>query len=200
MNKGLTAFILLLVFLVVVLTISIAQTVLIEEPSITEEQIEQDVYAELSTYLQIKDKLGRYYGEYPNQKIEKVAILVTPLVSQQINLFGLTVKLNDGETVKYIDYCGDSAPVGSYGLFEHPLWDSIINTFGLLVLNDDDNSVEDYDVINKKLDMAYVIFKLSGGFAMSRGETLIVTLFPSTGWQRTAWLEAPLPIKKVVTF
>jgi hypothetical protein len=46
------------------------------------EEILDDVLDEISTYLQIKDVMGKYYSTCGEQRIEKVVILIKPLLSQ----------------------------------------------------------------------------------------------------------------------
>lgn len=45
-------------------------------------EILDDVLDEISTYLQIKDVMGKYYSTGGEQRIEKVVILIKPLLSQ----------------------------------------------------------------------------------------------------------------------
>ena len=54
-------------------------------------------------------------------------------------------------------------------------------------------------MMNDNTDMAYIIIKLSKEFQMKKGNTMTVTLFPSTGVQKIITLEAPIPINLVVT-
>jgi len=199
MNKGTIVFVSICLFLLGM--VGLVSVISQDSPiPLTTEEIEDEYFDEIQTYLQIKDKIGKYYGEYPDKQISKIAILVTPLVSQEVNLSGLSIKLNDGEMITYIDYSGNSTELGSHTLFEHPLWANLNNTYGLLVINDEDDSMKDYDIFNRNSDMAYIVFELSGSFKMSRDEEMYVTLFPSTGWERTIWLEAPIPINSIAQF
>lgn len=156
----------------------------------------EETFDEIATYIQIKDKMGKYYGEPP--KIEKIALLITPLVSSEINLSSLTIKLNNGQNVKLLSYSGGVDHEMSNYLFEHPLWDNITyDEFGFIVINDEDNTLQDYGILNSNTDMAYVIIKLTN-FSMSYKDTMLVTLFPSTGWEKTTKLTAALPVNKIV--
>ena len=58
----------------------------------------------------------------------------------------------------------------------------------------------EYDVINEDTDMAFVIIRLSDDMTMTKGDKLILTLFPSSGIARTIILEAPLSMRSIVTF
>jgi archaellin len=161
-------------------------------------QIVEDVLDEVTTYIQIKDTMGKYDTSYGEQRIEKITLLVKPLFPQNVDISELTVKLCNGNQVKILHYSGNTELIGSQTLFEHIIWDTITeNTFGFIAILDTDRSLVDYDVLNK--DMAYIIIKL-GDFAMVKGETMTITLFPSSGIERTIVVTAPLPIKPVVSF
>lgn len=155
----------------------------------------------ISTYLQIKDQKGKYYNIDGVKKIEKIALWVSPLFSQDIDVSQLTIQLCDGEKVTVLTYNGDAEYLGSHSLFEHPIWDNLTGAnFGFIPIVDLDGSLVNYHVINENSDNAYVVFRLPEDMMLVKGESLTVTLFPSTGIVRTTILEAPPPIKSVVTF
>jgi len=164
------------------------------------DQVVDESVNEIITYLQITDKLGKYYGAPHQQKIEKIAIMVKPLVSINIDVSELIIKLCDGNTVKILNYSGNAAFIASQSLFEHSLWDDITEkTFRFIVTHDKDNSLVDYNTVNKNSDKAYIIIKLSEDFYMEKGDIMVVSLFPGSGIKRTTILEAPLPMKSVVS-
>ena len=175
-----------------------------ETEEISEEDVEEilgDVLDEITTYLKITDKLGKYYGIPHQQKIEKIAIMVKPLISIDIDLSELTIKLCDGNTVKILSCNGNAEFIGSQSLFGHSLWDDLPDgTFGFIVTHDKDNSLVDYNIINKNTDMTYIVIKLSEDFFLENGDVLAVTLFPESGLQRTIKLEAPLPMSSIISF
>lgn len=70
--------------------------------------------------------------------------------------------------------------------------------FGFIVILDKDQSIIDYGTINDNTDMTYIIIKLPNDFTMKKGDTLELTLSPSTGVTKTINLKAPLPIKQIV--
>ena len=162
-------------------------------------KIVNDVLNEITTYIQIKDQMGKYYLENGVQKIKKIAILVKPLVSQDIDISQLTIKLSNGYDVKILNYSGNAQFIGTNSLFEHPIWNNISeNSFGFIATLDSDRSLVDCNILNG--DMAFIIIKLSGDFSMTQGESITMTLFPSSGIARTITLDAPLPTKPVVSF
>lgn len=155
----------------------------------------------ISTYIQIKDQKGKYYNIDGVKKIEKIALWVSPLFSQDIDVSQLMIQLCDGEKVAVLTYNGNAEYFESYSLFEHPIWDSLTDAnFGFLSIVDLDGSLVSYDTINENSDNAYVLIRLPEDMMLTKGESLTVTLFPSTGIVRTTILEAPPPIKSVVTF
>jgi archaellin len=199
-STAIAAVILLISFILIAATV--ASIISSGSEGASEEEIEEmldDILDELTTYIQIKDKLGKYSLINDVQQIKQIAILINPLISQDIEAYGLTIKLCDGNNVYILNYSGQATYIGSHGLFGHPIWNDINETnFGFLVIHDNDRSLIDYDVLNK--DMAYVVINLSEEMAMVKRETMEVTLFPSSGITRTTILEAPLPMTSVVSF
>ena len=164
------------------------------------DQLVDESIDEISTYIKITDKLGKYYGAPRQQRIEKIAIMIKPLVSIDIDLSELTIKICDGNSVRVLSNNGEAKSIASNSLFEHSLWEKIKeNTFSFIVTHDKDKSIIEYNKINKNSDMGYIIIKLPKDFYMEKGDNLVLTLFPETGITRTTLLEAPLPIKSVVS-
>jgi len=197
---GISSAILLVSFILI--SVTIASIITGETTETSEENMEEildDVLDEISTYLQIKDVMGKYYSTGVGQRIEKVAILIKPLISKDMNMSELTIKLCNGNIVKMLGYSGNAVFIESNSLFEHQVWDNISDSnFGFVVIHDKDKSLVDYDAINDNTDMAYIIINLSEEFSMTKGETMDVALFPSSGIKRTITLDAPLPIKQLV--
>ena len=98
-------------------------------------------------------------------------------------------------------YSGQAEFIKKEPLFEHPIWQNTNEVdFSLIVTLDKDNSITSYDTINDYTDTAYIIINLPEEFTMKKGDSLTITLFPSTGITRTTTIVAPLPIKPVVSF
>ena len=115
-----------------------------------------------------------------------------------IDISGLILKLCNGNTVKILNYSGSAEIIGSNSLFEHTIWNNFTdNNFGSVIIHDKDKSLEDYNTINDNTDMIYIIIKLSEKLSMNKGETMIITFYPSPGIKKTITLEAPLPIKQI---
>jgi archaellin len=74
-------------------------------------KITNEVVDEICTYLQIKHIVGKYQVTQGEQKIQKIAILVKPLVSQDIDVSHMTIELSNGEQFTLLYYNGTS-PLG----------------------------------------------------------------------------------------
>ena len=193
--------ILLISFLLIAITVASVINGDSSSSTTTEQDIDQmtqEVIDELSSYIQIRDQKGYKNGE---QRIEKIAILISPLVTQDIDVTQLTIQLDNGETVSILNYDGNTTNLESSSLFEHTIWNNLNGAnFGFISIVDLDDSLLDYDVINDYSDNAYVIFKLPSSMTIEKYDTLMVTLFPSTGITRTTELFAHFSTRSVITF
>lgn len=180
-----------------------AEVLLSDQTDISEEdlnKITNEIVDELCSYLQIKQIIGKYQMIQSEQKIQNIAILIKPLVTQDIDVSSITITLSDGEDYHLLYYNGQAASIGSTSLFQHPLWDTMPNgTFGLLSTIDDDNSIIQTHLLNKNTDMTFILVKLPGDMTIQYGGEVQLTIQPSPGMSRTVTLEPPLPIKSVVT-
>jgi len=127
--------------------------------------------------------------------------MISPLVSQQISISDLTIKIDNGEDIRILTYNGSAEEIGSNSLFKHYIWDELTdNTYGYITTHDKDNSITVFDTINSNTDMAYIVIELPSSFSMKKGDDMTVTLFPETGIQKTVFLEVlDLPINKVIS-
>lgn len=195
----------MLLIITMVILVGIASTLTGEtnESTTTEtdyDQMVDDVINEISTYIQIKDQKGKFYKESKEYKIQKITLLVSPMISQDIDLSHLTLQIDNGEMVNIL-YYKESRKIGTDSLFENIIWESLNGSnFGLISINDYDNSIEEYDSLNENSDLAYLSFELPSNFYMEKYDKLKITLFPSTGIQRTIILKAPMPMESVITF
>jgi len=165
------------------------------------DQVVDDVLDEITTYIQIKDQKGKYTEINGVRKIQKIAILISPLVSQDIDFSALTIQIDNGEMVNIFYYSNRSEKIQGNSLFEHPLWDNINGSnFSLISINDRDNSIVDFNIINKNSDLAYLIFELPDYLAMEKYDEIKLTLFPDTGITRTILLYAHFSISSICTF
>jgi len=205
MNKwGSTGIVSVIILIGVILSAIAAASIITGETqqTTTEENTDKmvnQVIDEITTYIQIKDQIGKFYKTYGEYKIEKIGILIKPLIPQDIDITGLTIKLTNGYDVKILNYSGKAEFIGKNSLFEHDIWDEITyDSYGFIVTVDKDRSLVDYNILNG--DMTYVIIKLDESFSMPQRGSLTVTLFPSSGIVRTTTLEAPMAIRAIATF
>lgn len=202
-SQGITAMIILVAIMLVGVT---AASLMTEETTstVTEEDVSQimnEVVDEICSYLQIRDQKGKYYKIDGQQEIQKIAIMISPLVTQEIDLSQLTIQLDNGEMVTILTYSNKSTNLESNNLFEHSIWEDLDGqNFGFIAITDLDNSIKDFNIINENSDNAYLVFRLPTDFTMQKRDRLIVQLFPATGIVKTLVLEAPMPMRSVITF
>ena len=164
-----------------------------------EEMVEETI-DEISTYIQIKDIMGKYSSTTNEQYIQKIAILIKPLFSTNIDASKLIIKMDNGEQIKMLNYNRHAEFIKSHSLFEHPLWNNIsVTEYSFITILDTDQSIINFNTINDNTDMTYIVIKLPNEFSMKKGDMLEITFFPSTGITKTINLEAPLPIKPIVS-
>ena len=165
------------------------------------DQIIDETMDEITSYIQIRDQKGKFYKNNEIFEIQKIAILISPLVSQEIDLTQLNIQIENDEIVRILSYNGNSSNLESQTLFEHSIWDQLNDeNFGFITICDIDNSIINNSLINDYSDNAYLIFRLPSDMTMNKYDILKVTLFPSSGITRVTTLKAPMPMNLVVTF
>jgi archaellin len=200
-NLGITAGILLITFILIA---AVAGSVIINETQNFSSQdlnkITNDAVDEITTYFQIKNVVGKYENIQGKQCIQKIAILIKPLVSVNIDIAKISIMISNKEDLSIISFSGQAASIRYNSLFNHPLWDSMNeSTYSLLSTVDDDCSMIQYHVINKNTDMAFIILKLPATISLVYEESLQITLVPSPGTECTVTLEPPMPTTQVVS-
>lgn len=164
------------------------------------QQILDNTLKEITTYVQIKNIIGRYDIPTNQGSIQQIAILLTSLFTIELDLSSLFIQLNNGQTIQLLSYNQNAAKLSHHSLFHHPLWNNLTPaTYSVLPIHDTDNSILDYNIINDQTDMIYLIFTLSENLAIQKGENIELTLLPSTGTTKIIQLTAPMPIKQIVT-
>jgi archaellin len=200
-RTGILIIVLLLVMVLVPLTtLSLVNTATVE---LTEDDVTaliNDVIDDITSSIQIKDIMGKYNRVNGTYVMQQLAILIQPLVPTEIDMTTVPLQLYSNQDVQFLLYPGNTSDVlGSHTLFDHPLWNKVTTAvYGILSLYDTDNSLVTHDVMND--DMAYLLIKLPRPYQLQKGETLTLTLFPETGFQKTVTLKAPLPMKTIVRF
>lgn len=160
-----------------------------DDLSMDAEQIVNGVLDEITTYLKIEDTLGKYYNNNGTRRVEKIVILVKPLIKSTINVSELTIKIRNNDDVILLSYSGYAVKSDSEGIFENWIWDETINVFSVIVVLDKDRSLLDYNVMNE--DRAFIAVRLPDSFCMNDDETITTSIIPSKGIIRTIVLETP---------
>jgi len=165
------------------------------------EKLTSDAIAEISTYIQIRDQKGKFSKINGVQKIEKIAILISPLVSQNIDISRLTIQISNGRILKILRNNGIIEHLDSYSIFEHSIWDKLDgNNFGFISISDYDRSLISNKLLNDFSDNVYIVIRLPAGMAMKTYDKIAIDLFPATGMATTIILEAPFSMSQIITF
>jgi archaellin len=153
------------------------------------EKILNDVIDEITTYLKIDDIIGKYYNTNGNRRVEKIVILVKQLFQNAINMSEMTIKISNNNDIILLGYSGHAVESNSEALFEDQVWGETNNAFSLIVTQDNDRSLLDYNIMNK--DTAFIAIKLPEQLAMKNDESIIISLIPAKGIIRSIVFETP---------
>lgn len=153
------------------------------------EKIVNDAIKEITTYLKIDDVIGKYFKTNGTHRVEKIVLLVKPLVQTTINISELTIKIYNNNDLKVFHYSGYTAECNSKAVFEHQLWKKTNHSFSLIVILDKDRSLLDYNIMNE--DTAFIAIKLPERFTMRNDESITISIIPARGITRTIVLKTP---------
>jgi archaellin len=158
---------------------------------ILEKAVDESV-DEMTSYLKVTHRIGKYQ-DY--SKINKIAFEIKPLISKEIDM-NISIRLFNENTIKYLEYNGNSAKIESNYLFNHKIWNTLReNDFSYIVTHDKDNSMIKNNIINDK-DRAYIIIKLPEELYMKKGDKMAVSLILHPGIERTITVNPiDLPLK-----
>ena len=188
-SGGIATISLLTSFLLIGATTSSVMFGASDDLAIDAEQIANDALNEITTYLKIDDVIGKYYTSNGICEVEKIVILVKPFTRNTINMSDVIIKICNNNNIMLLDYSGYAVESNSGALFEHHVWATINNTFGLIVTLDKDRSLLDYGIMNG--DIAFIAVKLSDQFAMGNRESLAISIIPTKGITSSVFLETP---------
>jgi archaellin len=162
-------------------------------------KIVEDTVDGITSYLQIKEVLGKYYTLNNEKYIQKIAILIKPLYSTDIDISHLTMQITDGKQIQFLIYNGNKDSISTSSLFDYPSPKEEENGFYLFVVHDTDESIIQYDTINDNTDLVYLVIQLTKDIILTKGEKLQISLLPQTGTIKSITVEAPLPMQQIVT-
>ena len=185
-----------------VLVAGSASTVMVEDiDSMAQdaERILNEVLQEITTYIKIDDAIGKYYNTGENRRIEKIVLFVKQYVNTPINLSEIKIQLCNNEDIVLLKYSGQSFEIGSSIIFQHVVWETMDdNTFSILVTDDKDRSLLDYDTMNEPV---FIVIPLPEQFKMKNRESLTISIIPDNGITTSIYLETPLiHSKNVISF
>ena len=196
---GISTVILIIGILLVAATVG---SVITEPPqNLTEEDINQlmdDVVKEISSYIQIKEVIGKFYPSENGLTIQKIILLVTPLCHGDFDLNDMIIQLQSKNAITTL-YYNQHAVVARGNLFSEEYWNrDSSEVYSCLVTLDKDFSISQYDTLNEPSDMAYLTLNLPNEMFLQKGDKLTISMIPSSGVMRTIFIEAPLPMSLVV--
>ena len=196
---GISSVILIIAILLVAATVG---SVLTETPEqISEEDIDllvEDAVNEITSYIQIKSILGKYYTYENSFALQKIILLITPLFHVEYDLSELMIQLQSKDSVIDLYYNHDPIiPAGD--LFSDSNWhQDQENVFSCLVTLDKDDSVNQFHTLNDPSDMVYLTINLPQNMYLYKGDIMKISLIAGTGILRTVTIKAPLPTSVIV--
>ncbi len=168
---------------------------------ISEEDINilvDDAVKEITSYIQIKSILGKYYPYENTFALQKIMLLITPLFHVNYDLSTLVIQLQTKDMVTDLYYTQQVAvPKGD--LFADSNWNQEKgNVFSCLISLDADDSVQQFNILNDPTDMVYLTIDLPQSMYLYKGDSMKISLIAGTGVLRSISIKAPVPINKIV--
>jgi archaellin len=158
----------------------------------------EDVVNEITSYIQVKSILGKYYSHEGTYTIQKIIMLVTPLFHINYELSNLIVQFQTKNSI--IDLYYDENPITPNGdLFSEKNWINNNNSqYSCFITLDKDESVKQFHVLNDPTDMLYLTINLPKEMYIHKGESAKISLIMGTGIIRTISIQAPIPTSSIV--
>ena len=158
-----------------------------------------DALEEITTYLKIEEAIGKYYTTNNERRVERIVIFVKQFITSMVNVSELKIKIQNDVDVIVLSYSRHAEKIGSKPIFSHDIWEKTNNSFSIIVTNDNDRSLLDYNIMNK--DRGYIAIKLPEGFAMKKSEKISISIIPSKGITSSILCETPsLHISNIISF
>jgi len=162
-------------------------------------QAVNDALEEITTYLKIEEAIGKYYTTNNERRVERIVIFVKQFITSMVNVSELKIKIQNDVDVIVLSYSGHAEKIGSKPMFSHDIWEKTNNSFSIIVTNDNDRSLLDYNIMNK--DRGYIAIKLPESFAMKKSEKISISIIPSKGITSSILCETPsLHISNIISF
>ncbi len=200
-NHASAALPLVLLLLAIVFIALTATSMITNETTTTEEDIQQyvdDAIKEFSSYLKIQHVYGQYTQQKPYQ-LSKIAIQTTPLFHQEINLSNWVIQIQTNNHMNIFSYNYTVTSLNSSSVFSHTHWNILKSPyFGVLVIQDKDDSLLRYHSFSEPNDIAFLTLSVED-LLIRKGDYVTLYLSPGTGIEKTISFSAPLPTKQVAT-
>lgn len=198
-SAGISSIILIIGILLIAATVG---SVITETPQdLSGEDINEivnDVVNEITSYIQIKNILGKYYHYENSYTLQKIMLLITPLFHVDYDLSELKIQLQTKDAIIDLNY-NQNALIPSGNLFSDSYWEyDKDNVYGCLVTLDKDESVSQFHTLNDPTDMVYLTINLPKNMYLLKGDKITISLIAGTGAMRSVFIEAPLPMSMIV--
>ena len=63
----------------------------------------------------------------------------------------MKIKIQNDVDIIVLSYSGHAEKIGSKPMFSHDIWEKTNNSFSIIVTNDNDRSLLDYNIMNKEI-------------------------------------------------
>jgi archaellin len=160
-----------------------------ETLSSTADQMINDIIKGITTYLSVDDIMGKYYITNGTRQVERIVLLLKQPVKSPLDLSEITLKLSNNDDVILLQYSGHAAEYNSKGMFDNQVWETMNDTYGVIIVHDKDHSVTEYHVMND--DIIFLAIQLPSQFTMGDGESITIAILPDNGIITTLVLETP---------
>jgi archaellin len=164
------------------------------------EKMLNDVLQEITTYIKIDDAIGKYCGFGETRSIEKIVLFAKQYINTPINLSEIIIEISNKDDIVLLKYSGQSYEIGTSTIFQHYAWEIINNnTFSILVTDDEDRSLLDYNIMNN--DLIIIIIPLSEQFKLKQSESMTISIIPENGITSSIYVETPsFHSKNIISF
>jgi len=159
------------------------------------------IYQDVSSYIHIDNVMGKYHQEPEARRVKQIALQIHPQFSTEITLSDLIIQISNGQQIVFLSANETGAQISDETLFNHPLWANLNNnSFGYLIMFDEDDSIGQYQLINHHSDRVFIIFKLPSLMNLQKGDRLSINLYPSSGVTKKLDLRIPFSIDSIFSF
>lgn len=191
----------LVLILLAVIFIALTATSMITTQTTTSQQdIQQyvdDALYEITSYIQVSNVYATYSKQAPYQ-LNKIAILVSPLFHQDIDLSTYIIQIQTESNIHLYTHNKTVSSLESTGIFSHSQWDLLTNQhFGIISIQDTDQSVLTHHSFSEPSDMAAFTIIIED-LSIMKGDDVTILISPGAGLEKTISFKAPLPTRTVV--